>query len=115
MHLILTTIFLGNLYVTSYRSTVSQTDDSPYITSIGDRVGTHGVAVSPDLRKSGKVKYGDWLYLDGIGFKKVNDVMNARHVNRLDVWVPNYQKEKEFDKKFRGKKIKVYIVKRSFK
>lgn len=115
MNLVLTAILIGTLNVTSYRSVPEQTDSSPYITSIGDRVGTHGVAVSQDLLKNGTVKYGDWLYLDGIGFRKVNDCMNIRHKNRVDVWLPTYEKEKEFDKKFKGKKIRVYLIKRSFK
>lgn len=114
-NLILVTVFLGQLTITSYRSVPEATDSSPYVTSTGERVGSHGVAVSQDLLKSKKLKYGDWLYLEGVGFRKVNDCMNIRYKNRLDVWVPNYEKEKEFDRKFRGKKIRVFLIKRSYK
>ena len=39
--LILIVTLLGNLQVTSYRSVPNQTDNSPYFTSIGERVHPH--------------------------------------------------------------------------
>lgn len=73
----------------------------------------HGIAVSQDLLKKngGPLDYGDTIFIEGIGFKTVNDCMASRHKRRLDVWVQTYQNEKEFDVKFRGKKLKVYLVK----
>lgn len=111
MNLILTSVFLGSMIVTSYRSVPNQTDSSPYLTSIGERVGRDGVAVSQDWLLTGKIKYGDWVYIEEIGFKKVNDTMNARFSKRMDVWVTNYAEEKEFDKKFKRKKLKVWLIK----
>lgn len=115
MNLILITIFLGNLQVTSYRSVPSQTDDSPFYTSIGERVNPHGVAVSQDLLKrwGGPLNYGDTVYIEEIGFKKINDVMNPRHKNSVDIWVSSLSKEKEFHSKFKGKKLNVWIVRES--
>lgn len=92
--LVLIVTLVGNLTVTSYRSVPEQTDDSPFYTSIGEHVHKNGVAVSQDMLKSGVVKYGDVLYIEGIGFKVVNDVMNARHKNHLDIWVETYEQEK---------------------
>ena len=111
MSLILTSLFIGNLAVTSYRSVPSQTDSSPFITSTGERVCKDGVAVSQDLLKSKRIKYGDWLYVEGIGLKRVNDTMNARHKNHIDIWVPSLEAEKKFHKEFRGKRVNVYVVK----
>ena len=113
LNLVLTIIFIGNLITTSYRSVPECTDDSPFITSNGERVSPHGVAVSRDLheRWGGPLKYGDLLYIEGNGFKIVNDVMAARFKQRLDIWVPTYDAEKVFDKKFKSKKLRVWMIK----
>lgn len=93
MNLILSVFLIGNLTVTAYRSLPEQTDDSPFITSIGERVNNHGVAISQDLLRSGAVNYGDLLYIEGVGFRVVNDCMNARHRKRVDVWVASKDEE----------------------
>ena len=109
--------------MTSYRSVESQTDDSPFITSTGERVHKHGVAVSRDLlcpysygaskfhsKKdcpfSEKIHYGDWLYVPHYGIKVVNDTMNERITNGIDLWVPSYEEEK----KVGVRKLKVYVI-----
>lgn len=111
MNVIIIGVLIGSLQITSYRSVPEQTDDSPFITSTGERVCKDGVAVSQDLLKSKRIKYGDWLYIEGIGFKRINDTMHPRHKNHIDVWVATLQDEKEFHKKFKGKTVKVWIVK----
>lgn len=110
MKLILISFFLGNLNITGYRSVPQQTDNSPFITSIGERVTKDGVAVSQDLLESKKVKYGDWLYVEGVGLKRVNDTMHPRHKNHIDVWLPTLEAEKRFHAKFKGKQARVWIV-----
>lgn len=110
MNLILISLFIGNMGVTAYRSVPEQTDNSPFITSTGERVCKDGVAVSQDLLKSKRVKYGDWLYIEGIGLKRVNDTMNIRFKNHIDIWVKSLEDEKKFHNKFKGKKLKVWIV-----
>lgn len=102
---------VGNLTVTSYRSVPEQTDDSPFITSIGERVHSSGVAVSQDLLKNGVVKYGDVLYVEGYGFKVVNDTMNPRHKNHVDLWVDSYKKEKAVG----VRKLNIYRVRGKIK
>lgn len=113
MSLILIGLFVGNLQVTSYRSVRAQTDDSPFITSTGERVCRDGVAVSQDLLRSKRIKYGDWLYVEGIGLKRVNDTMNKRHTNHIDVWVPSLEAEKSFHRRFKGKRVNVWVIKQS--
>ena len=103
-------VFVGSYPVTAYRSVPSQTDNSPYLTSIGQRTHEHGIAVSQNLLKEGSLKYGDLVYVDGIGFKFVNDCMNKRHHDRLDVWVKGLKEEKLFDEKFKSKKVGVWRV-----
>lgn len=112
--LILAVVLIGNYTVTSYRSVPEQTDDSPWITSTGERVNEHGVAVSQDLLESGMFKYGDLIYVEDIGFKVVNDTMNIRIKNHIDVWVQTYDQEKKFDKQFANRKLQVWRVRRDY-
>jgi hypothetical protein len=121
--MLMTLLLLGTLQVTSYRSVVHQTDMSPYITSTGERVHKYGVAVSQDLlcpKAFGKTKlhkrrkcpyinglhYGDWLYVDGHGLRVINDTMNPRHRNHIDLWVSSHKEEKAFG----TRQLKVYVM-----
>lgn len=123
--LLVITLWLGSFTVTSYRSVPNQTDSSPFITSIGENTNEHGVAVSQDLLKRGLIRYGDLVYIENIGFKHVNDCMGetqcvqwqdkkcAKRVpikNQFDVWVKTKQHEIDFDKHYRNKKLKVWLV-----
>lgn len=139
-------LFMGNITITSYRSVPGQTDATPYYTSTGERVSKGGAAVSQDLlckacrrlhhrcahpEVNGKMHYGDCLYIDGIGFKVVNDCMGkfkhykvkTRHGlksrfikqnNWLDIWVPAYKDEHNFHKTNGIKQFKVYLVKEKY-
>lgn len=109
--LMMVVTLVGNLTVTSYRSVPEQTDDSPFFTSIGERVNNSGVAVSQDLLKAGVIKYGDILYVEGYGFKVVNDTMNARHKNHIDLWVDSFEKEKAVG----TQKLNIYRVRGKIK
>lgn len=113
--------------LTSYQPIRSQTDDSPHYTSIGTRVSDTGIAVSRDLlcpmalnkdlrikRHSSKVcrikriHYGDSLYVQGFGFKVVNDCMNKRHRNRVDVFVWTHKEEKQIGTRSNVKVWRLY-------
>lgn len=92
-------ILLGVLTVTSYRPTPEQTKPEctnrfHCTTSIDDGVTKFGVAVSQDLLKSGTVHYGDVLYVEGYGYRVVNDCMGERHRNAIDLMVLTRQDEK---------------------
>lgn len=106
-------ILLGSLQVTSYRSVPNQTDNTPFITATGEHVHSNGVALSRDLleRWGGPVKYGDTVYIDGFGFKVVNDCMNKRHKKHLDIWVKTYQEEKQIG----WQRKKVWLIKKQEK
>lgn len=97
-------ILLGVLTATSYRPVPGQTDSSPTWTSIGDRTTKYGVAVSQDMLADGRVKYGDVLFIPGVGNRIVNDCMNARHRNRIDILVFTPAEEKRFG----VRKLKIY-------
>ena len=103
--------YLGTMQVTAYRSTPEQCKPKGYFwTSIGEHVNSSVVAVSQDLLKQGIVKYHDTICIEDIGCKQVLDCMNARWTRRLDCWVPTYDDEKAFDKKFRGRKLRIWKI-----
>lgn len=99
-------VALSTLTITSYRPVPDQTDNSPTWTSIGDRTTKYGVAVSQDLLKEKKVKYGDILLIEGIGMKVVNDTMNIRHKRHVDILVFTHKEEV----KIGTQKRKVYVI-----
>ena len=131
MNLVFVAVLIGELTVTSYRSIPAQTDSTPFHTSTGE---PGGAAVSRDLlcgacRKlhkrcrhpeyAKKLHYGDWLYVDGYGFRFINDVMGKtsttkvngrRHkriiTNQIDIWVSSYKEEKIVG----FSKLKVYKI-----
>lgn len=134
MNLVITTILIGNLVVTSYRSVPLQTDNSPYRTSINERVNNGGVAVHPSLLcpqakiavkggfqlcrrntlgcKPEMLHYHDTLFIEQVGFKMINDVMavKTKMGSRVDVWVESLENEKTFHKKFKNKKLRIWRV-----
>ena len=114
MNFLMIALFLGSFQVTAYRSVPEQTKPKGYHwTASGEKTNVHGVAVSQDLlkRNGGQLNFGDMIYIEGIGVKFVNDTMNKRHKHKLDIWVSSYEDEHKFDKKFRGKNIRVWILK----
>ena len=99
MNLIVGVVLIANVTLTSYRSVPAQTKPRGCEwTASGERCNVHGVAVSQNLlaRWGGPLHYGDLVYIEGVGFKTVNDVMNPRWHDRCDIWVSAYKDEKKF-------------------
>jgi 3D (Asp-Asp-Asp) domain-containing protein len=97
--------------MTSYRPVAEQTKPEctsrfHCTTSIDDGITKFGVAVSQDLLKSGKVHYGDVLYVPGYGNRIVNDTMNPRHTNAIDLLVLTREEEKAVG----TRKLKIYLM-----
>jgi len=105
-------LLIGVMKPTAYRSVTAQTDDSPFYTSTGEHVSCHGVAVSQDLlaKNGGPLRYGDLLYVEGVGFKFVNDCMARKNRQAIDIWVSSKAEEHEFWHRFKNKKVRVWIV-----
>ena len=92
------------MYITStgYNSEVGQTDNSPFITANGEHVYWGGAAAN-FLPFGTKIKipdyYGDQIFT-------INDRMNRRYWERVDVWFP----EKPDALKWGVRKIKIEIL-----
>lgn len=92
--------------ITAYNSDVAQTDDSPCITANGFNVCKHGEedTIAANFLKFGtKVKipelYGDRIFV-------VRDRMNAKHPNRVDIWM----KDRTSAIKFGVKTAKIQVL-----
>lgn len=115
---------LQGFSVTAYRSVPNQTDSSPFHTSTSEHVSPYGVAVSQDLiclacrrlhrrckeLEGERLHYGDLLYIEEIGWKFVNDLMNERHKNSVDIWVKTREEEKIFYRRFKDKKLSIWRI-----
>jgi 3D (Asp-Asp-Asp) domain-containing protein len=88
--------------VTAYSSTPDQTDSTPFITANGSRV-KDGVAAANFLPFKTKIKFpevfGDKIFT-------IEDRMNRRFSDRIDIWMPT----KADAKKFGVRKIKVEVL-----
>jgi len=71
--------------VTSYTSRRKETDSTPYITANNGNVRPGGIAVSRDLLKL-LGGFGAKVTLKKYGTFVVNDVMNKRFTNSVDIW-----------------------------
>jgi 3D (Asp-Asp-Asp) domain-containing protein len=104
-------ILIGTLTATSYRPVPAQTkkecvNRDKCRTSIDENVSELGVAVSQDLLASGQVHYRDVLFIDGIGYRIVNDCLNARIHNAIDIFVYTRAEEKAFGVRH----LKVWVI-----
>ena len=109
-------LFLGILMATSYQPVPSQTkstclDRHHCETANGENVSQLGVAVSQDFLNSGTLHYGDCLWIDGVGFRLVNDCLNRRYTKRVDVFVYTHAQEKAFGVRH----LKVWLISHSDK
>lgn len=71
--------------VTAYTSRPEETDSTPYITACNTPVQVGGIAVSRDLFEE-LGGCGASLTLSGYGALFVNDKMNARFKDTVDIW-----------------------------
>lgn len=88
--------------VTAYSSTVDQTDESPFITAMGSKV-RDGIVAANFLPFGTKLKipdiFGDKIFL-------VEDRMNPRYHEKIDIWFPDRESALEFGLKI----LKIQIV-----
>ena len=96
--------------LTTYRASEAETDSTPNITASGFKITNPKkhriIAVSRDLKK--KYKFGQKIRIVGAGkysgTYKVQDVMNKRYKNRIDILIGTN------DKQTKLRKIKIYKI-----
>jgi 3D (Asp-Asp-Asp) domain-containing protein len=86
----------ANVTITCYNSHPSQTDGTPFVTAFNTKTGPGTVAVSRDLLDKGFTPLSK-VWIEGFGVYTINDIMNKRYTNRVDIWID--QKAKAFKKK----------------
>lgn len=91
------------LRATAYTARVQETNEDPYNTAIMRKpVPGWTVAVSKDLKRW----LGKRVYIEGIGVRKVNDLMNSRFTNHIDILKGNVSDAR----KFGVKHLDVYLI-----
>lgn len=86
------------LTVTAYSPRKKETDNTPTVTASMDTVRHGGVAISRDLFKRGW-SFGKKIYIEGYGVYEINDLMNERFKNRIDIFMWDTNKAKKSGKK----------------
>jgi len=80
------------VFVTAYSSTPEQTDDTPFVTASGKQV-REGIVATNLLPLGTKIKipeiYGNKVFV-------VEDRMNPRNNQHVDIWFPTYWEAKYF-------------------
>jgi len=88
--------YYPNMTVTAYSPEIGQTDSTPYTTAILEKpVQGWTVGVSPDLLKF----LGDQVYIEGQGVYRVEDRMNDRFRERVDIFFSDTEMAMSFGKK----------------
>ncbi len=80
------------LHITAYSSTPDQTDDTPFITAAGTHV-RDGIVATNALPMYTRVKipelFGEKVFV-------VEDRMNRRFQDRMDIWMPDRESARKF-------------------
>ena len=84
--------------VTAYNPTPEQCDDDPLIAASMRKVRLGTVAVSRDLFDQGWV-FGRKIRIEGVGIFEINDLMNKRFTQRVDIFMWDEDRAREFGKK----------------
>ncbi|WP_419785935.1 3D domain-containing protein [Pseudodesulfovibrio sp.] len=84
--------------VTAYNPTTDQCDADPLIAASNRRVRQGTIAVSRDLFDQGWV-FGRKVRIEGLGIFEINDLMNKRFTKRIDIFMWDETKAREFGKK----------------
>lgn len=93
------------MMVTSYTNRVQETNEDPGNTATMERPVVGGTcAVSRDLMHW----LGGRVYIEGIGVRRVNDLMHSRFEQSLDLFMGTVEEAREFGKQ---RKMVVYLGK----
>lgn len=90
---------IRKILATAYNSTISQTDEDPFVTANGSVADHNTLALSRDLifAENGQMErmgfnpegifcFGDTIYIIYVKPVVIKDTMNKRYFNRADLW-----------------------------
>ena len=78
--------YVMTVTVTAYSPSVDETDSTPYTTAPNKRVRDGICALSRDIEKRFDLKFGDMIYLEGIGTCEFQDRLNKRIRKTVDLF-----------------------------
>lgn len=84
--------------VTAYNPTEDQCDADPLVAASMRKVRLGTIAVSRDLFDQGWV-FGRKVRIEGIGIFEINDLMNKRFTQRVDIFMWDEDQARQFGKK----------------
>jgi 3D (Asp-Asp-Asp) domain-containing protein len=84
--------------VTAYNPSTEQCDDDPLIAASMRKVRSGTIAVSRDLFDQGWV-FGRKVRIEGLGIFEINDLMNKRFHQRIDIFMWDESRAREFGRK----------------
>lgn len=84
--------------VTAYNPTTDQCDEDPLIAASMRKVRQGTIAVSRDLFDQGWV-FGRKVRIEGLGIFEINDLMNKRFTQRIDIFMWDETEARQFGKK----------------
>ncbi len=87
-----------DLTVTAYNPTTDQCDSDPLIAASMRKVRSGTIAVSRDLFNQGWV-FGRKVRIEGLGIFEINDLMNKRFNQRIDIFMWDEGQARQFGKK----------------
>lgn len=87
-----------NVTVTAYNPVEDQCDEDPLIAASMRKVREGTVAVSRDLFDQGWV-FGKKVRIEGLGIFEINDLMNKRYSKRIDIFMWDEGKARQFGKR----------------
>jgi len=86
--------------VTAYNPVASQTDSTPEITASNKRVRPGIVALSRDIEEEFGFRFGDPVFIVGLGFFVFEDRMHKRWTRRVDILTLSRKAAKTFGVKY---------------
>ena len=84
--------------VTAYNPTTDQCDEDPLIAASMRKVRSGTIAVSRDLFDQGWV-FGRKVRIEGLGIFEINDLMNKRFTQRIDIFMWDEGQARQFGRK----------------
>jgi 3D (Asp-Asp-Asp) domain-containing protein len=82
--------------LTAYNADPRQTDSTPTITASGKKVRHGYCALSRDLEAKYNLKFGDRIWVNGLGILRFEDRMHQRKRRQVDIFMWDYRNAIEF-------------------